>query len=127
VPIDVARARQLLKDFDFKRLFIEELGWEKHASPLDVIVEGRSYRLSAVAHKRGFAAYVCEPGADARIPDYATRRKIDRQVAKSAHEHLIVYVDAEKSSQVWQWVKKTRENLSPVGSERTTRSRRANP
>ncbi len=39
-------------------------------------------------------------------PDYGTRRKIEKQVAKSAHEHIIVYADAARTIQTWQWVKR---------------------
>ena len=47
-----------------------------------------------------------QPAADGRIPDYATRRKIQKQVAKSVHEHFIIYTDAEKTTDIWQWVKR---------------------
>jgi hypothetical protein len=106
VAIEPSRARQYLKEFNFKALFVEELGWERHAAAHDVSVDGKSYRLSAFAHKRGLAVFVGEPGPNGRIPDYATRRKIDRQVTKLVHEHVIVFVDSDKTSQVWQWVKK---------------------
>ncbi|HLG95976.1 MAG TPA: DNA methyltransferase [Bryobacteraceae bacterium] len=106
MPLDAQRARQYLKDFNFKSLFVEELGWERHAATHPVTVDGNSYRLDAVAHKRGLAVFVCAPGANGQIPDYPTRRKLDRQVAKIAHEHLIVFVDSGKTTQVWQWVKK---------------------
>jgi len=43
-------------------------------------------------------------GADGRIPDHATRRKIEKQVTKSAYEHLIIFVDEAKTTQIWQWV-----------------------
>ena len=39
------------------------------------------------------------------MPDHSLRRKIEHQVAKSAHEHLIVFTDA-KTTQIWQWVKR---------------------
>ena len=45
-------------------------------------------------------------GTDGRIPDYATRRKIQKQVAKSAHEHFIIYTDADKTTDIYQWVKR---------------------
>jgi hypothetical protein len=106
MPLDTARARQYLRDFNLKRLFVEELGWEHHAATHEVHVDSRSYRLSGIAHKRGFAALLCQPGADGRIPDYATRRKIDRQVTRLAHEHLVVFVDEDKATQIWQWLKK---------------------
>ncbi len=39
-----ARARQYLRDFDFKTLFIEELGWDRHQmQPLVIQVDGTTY------------------------------------------------------------------------------------
>ena len=106
MPLDAQRARQSLKDFDFRSLFVEELGWERHPAAHPVTVDGNTYRLDTVAHKRGLAVFVCQPGTTGQIPDYPTRRKIDRQVAKIAHEHVVVFVDSGKTTQVWQWVKK---------------------
>ncbi|MGH9713629.1 MAG: Eco57I restriction-modification methylase domain-containing protein [Candidatus Acidiferrales bacterium] len=106
MAIDASRARQNLKDFNLKALFVEELGWERHTATHDITVDGNSYRLGAVAHKRGLAVFICQPGANGLVPDYATRRKIDRQLAKLAHEHVIVFVDSDKTTQIWQWVKK---------------------
>ncbi|MCX5677412.1 MAG: hypothetical protein NTX87_20715 [Planctomycetota bacterium] len=106
MPLDATLARRCLKDFDLHCLFIEGLGWDRHAAHLAVTVDDRPYALSAVAHKRGMVAFVCEPQEGGHIPTYSTRRKIDRQVAKSAHEHLIIYTDAAQALQVWQWVKR---------------------
>jgi len=74
--------------------------------------------LTTLANKRGMVAYLCDPSRDGRIPDYTTRRKIDMQVAKSVHEHLIIYIDADKTTQVWQWVK--RETGKPLASREHT-------
>ena len=52
------------------------------------------------------AVFHCSARTDGTIPDYATRRKIQREVAKSVHEHLIIYADAEQTTQIWQWVKR---------------------
>ena len=51
-----------------------------------------------------FRSSQCQPGADGRIPDHATRRKIEKQVTKSGYEHLIIFVDEAKTTQIWQWV-----------------------
>ena len=40
------------------------------------------------------------------MPDYATRRKIERQVTKTSHEHFIIYFDTDQTRQIWQWVKR---------------------
>ncbi|MBI3304356.1 MAG: Eco57I restriction-modification methylase domain-containing protein, partial [Deltaproteobacteria bacterium] len=72
----------------------------------DVVVEGQTFTLTAIAEKRGMVAFTCVPPGDGRIPDYPTRRKIERQVGNSVHEHLIIYTDAAKTTQIWQWVKR---------------------
>jgi hypothetical protein len=107
MAIDVARARQLLRNFDFKTLFIEELGWDRHQmQPLAIQVDGTTYTLHALVEKRGLVTFLCEPDPQGRIPAYATRRKLETQVAKSVHEHLIIYGDAASTTQTWQWVKR---------------------
>ncbi len=52
----------------------------------------------------GVQIFKCLPDADGKIPDYTTRRKIEKQVTKSAYEHLIIFIDDAKSMQIWQWV-----------------------
>jgi hypothetical protein len=105
MPLDVTHARQCLSHFDFKTLFIEQLGWDSHTASLDVTIDSRTFALNAVAHKRGMVAFLCRSSGQADIPEYALRRKIDRQVAKSVQEHLIIYTDAVQTTQIWQWVK----------------------
>jgi hypothetical protein len=104
MAIDEARARKLLRDFNFPGLFVEELGWDKHKATLSIPIDNRAFELSAVAEKRGMAAFICE--CDGALPDYNLRRKIERQVAKSAHEHFIIFTDAAKTRQIWQWIKR---------------------
>jgi hypothetical protein len=106
MPIDTAHAKKHLHDFNFPALFVEELGWDKHKAQLSIPVDSQTFKLRAVAEKRGLAAFICECGNGTRIPDYNVRRKIERQVAKSAHEHFIIFTDRAKTRQVWQWVKR---------------------
>src|SRR6266496_4637930 len=96
-----ARCRAYLKDFNFRSLFIEEMGWDRYASNLDVATEEQKFTLSGIAEKRGLIAFKCPPQANDSIPNYATRRKIEAQVAKAVFEHIIIYTDAAKTTQVW--------------------------
>jgi len=123
IMLDTTRARQYLKSFDFEALFIEELGWDHYTTHLSVMVDDQTYALAPVAQKRGFVVVVCDPQADGRIPDYALRCKIERQVANSVHEHLIVYMDGNKTSQIWQWVK--REIGRPIARREHKLTKRA--
>ena len=111
MQIDRDRIRQLLKDFELKTLLIEELGWDHHSGEVAAEIREREideteYLLTAIAEKRGMAVFHCSARSDGSIPAYATRRKIQREVAKSVHEHLIIYTDADKTTQIWQWVKR---------------------
>jgi hypothetical protein len=106
MPLDVNRTRQYLKDFNFKSLFVEELGWDHHTSHLEVSVDGQSYLLTSIAQKRGMVTFTCSSSDENPIPSYPVRRKVESQVAKSIHEHLIIYTDKTKTIQVWQWVKR---------------------
>jgi len=106
MPIDKAKARQRLAQEDLRGLFIEELGWDRRSATLEVMLSGAVYILHALAQKRGMVAYHCPTPGGQRLPDYAQRRKIEHQVAKSAHEHLVVFTDAHNETQIWQWVKR---------------------
>ena len=110
MQIDRTRTRRLLKDLEFKTLLTEELGWDRYTGEVRTEIRetgvGESeYLLTAIAEKRGMAVFQCSARTDGVIPDYATRRKIQREAAKSALEHLIIYTDAEQTTQIWQWVK----------------------
>ena len=50
--------------------------------------------------------YHCPTPSGEILPDHQQRRKIEQQVAKSAHEHLIVFTNDGNEKQVWQWVKR---------------------
>ena len=82
--------RQYLKESEFGDLFTQELGWDYHTQTFPVTVDETAYQLTAIAEKRRMIVFECPAtGTDGRIPDYALRRKIPKQVAKSVHEHFI--------------------------------------
>jgi len=105
MPLDRQRCRPLLREFRLRDLFVDELGWDRHAQSLEVIVDGRTYQLSAIAEKAHFVAFEC-PDCDDLIGNSGTRRKLETQVAKPVREHLIIYTDAARTTQIWQWVKR---------------------
>ena len=106
MTLNTTRARKQLAKGDLRALFIEELGWDRHTATLQVTVESTTLELHALAQKRGMLAYQCPTPPGQRLPDYNRRRKIERQVAKSTHEHLIVFTDETNQTQIWQWVKR---------------------
>jgi hypothetical protein len=98
--------RAHLRSFDLPRLFIEDLGWDRaQLFPLSVDLGFGHFELRAVAQKRGFVAYVCDVD-DGALPSRAERWRIEREVAKNSFEHLIIYVDMARTTQVWEWVRR---------------------
>ena len=110
--LNVRETRQYLKESEFEDLFIEELGWDRHTQTLNTTVDETEYTITAIAEKRGMVIFHCSATDEGHIPERKTREKIQRQVAKSSHANLIVYTDAEKTTQIWQWA--GREHGRPI-------------
>lgn len=108
--------KQLIKDFDFKKLF-NELGWDNHSQGLEIYLNDKNFNLQAVAIKKEFVAFVCLPDGDGREPEYKIRKKLETKVTPFAFEHIIIFYDKKKSVQVWQWVK--REQGKPTATRET--------
>lgn len=114
MEIDKPRVREHLKNSNFTALFIEELGWNNPESKaaIQVAALGAQWKLKPIAEKRGVYIYQCLPDDKGQIPPYATRQKIEKEVAKIAFEHLLIFTDQEKKQQIWQWV--AREQGKPA-------------
>ncbi|TPK57424.1 MULTISPECIES: DNA methyltransferase [unclassified Mesorhizobium] len=106
MDFNAGKARKLLEQFDFAKLFIEELGWDRHSADLSVPISGATYTLRAVAEKRGMVAWVCQAPTGQQIPDRAARKKIETQVAKTTLEHLIIFTDSKHAEQIWCWARR---------------------
>lgn len=98
--------RNHLKKANFKKLFVEELGWDNPPVDQNVLVDGKPILLKAVAEKRGFAVFTCEHQIKGKVPDSNLRRKIDNQLIKYVREHLIIFSPKNSSRQDWQWVRR---------------------
>jgi hypothetical protein len=101
----VAEARKELQAFDLKKLFIEQMGWDNPGADITIRFNGQGLKLKAIAQKRGLGAFIVPP-IDGKIPDYATRRKIEVEVRKIIQEHVLIFTDAEESKLRWQWVRR---------------------
>jgi len=104
MTLNLVRVRHYLNEFRWDKLFFEEMGWDHSSGELSVTVAKEDYTLRSLAQKRGVQIFECQPDAAGKVPEYDVRRKIEKAVAKSAHEHLIIFIDAAKSTQIWQWV-----------------------
>ena len=108
MQFDHQETRDYLKESEFEDLFTQVLGWEVYRTQsIPIVVKENQFLLTPIAEKRGMAVYECSQIApEQSFPDYAIRRKIQKQVANISHENIIIYTNADKSAQIWQWVKK---------------------
>jgi hypothetical protein len=100
MPIDRPAARQRLQQFDFTGLFTQELGWDWYTAKVLCPTANQDFTLQSIAHKRGFVIWHCATPAGGTFPDSTARRRIEREATKAAHEHLIIFTDADKSRQI---------------------------
>ena len=114
MQIDSQRVREHLKKSSFTALFIEELGWNNPESktPIEVTAINAQWKLKPIAEKRGVYIYQCLPDGNGKVPPYATRQKIEKEITKIAFEHLIIFTDQDQKQQIWQWV--AREQGKPA-------------
>lgn len=109
MPLNVARTRQLLQEFDFRRLFVEELGWSNppHSlRPADTEANGGlSFRRTPVAVLSAIHVFEISTPAGA-IPDAKARAVIHAAVSVLAAENLLIFTDAARTQSLWYWVKR---------------------
>lgn len=98
VSVDLERIRELLDRREFRRLFIEELGWDNPSGGMPGLVTLSEDGVVAeqVATKRGVGVWRCDA-----IPPSSVRRRLDAAVSKQTRERLLVF--AEHEEQVWMW------------------------
>ncbi|MBE3085352.1 MAG: Eco57I restriction-modification methylase domain-containing protein [Bacteroidetes bacterium] len=90
-----------IKAFQFRELF-NEMGWNNDRTKQPIIVDEAAYILTGIAEKSGFRIFACEPPTGNKLPDSATRKKIEGKVTKLYQEHLIIFTDDIKKEQIWQ-------------------------
>lgn len=99
---------QYIKSFDFEELF-NETGWNSTNIKHEFIIDNQQKTLvKAVAEKEDFVIFQCQNTND-KILNSNERRKIHSLVNKTYKEHLIIFIDKNKTKQIWQ-IKLQKEN-----------------
>jgi len=94
-----------INNFDFKNLFID-MGWHNDNKKENIKLENDVYKLQSVVEMSNFKIFTCEAD-DGFIPLYKTRRVIETKLNKLYPRNLIIFIDKNKTEQVWLLV--TRE------------------
>lgn len=97
------RTRRLLDLFDWTNLFIDELGWNRAASPaaLEIQEAGNTFRLRPVAQLGGTVVYVVL-SSTGTIPDLKARLALHTAMVRRQREHLLIF-EEERYQALWSW------------------------
>src|SRR5947209_4219004 len=99
--------KHLLKAFDFKTIFIEELNWDRiKQAPIVISIQNQEYTLRPLAQKRQVVVYLCDPDTNGKIPPVTICRAIEKELTSLHYEYLVIYTDQGKQAQLWQWIKR---------------------
>ncbi len=109
MPLNLQATRQHLQDFDFRKLFINELGWNNPPfalKPADAEAKGGiRFHRAPVAVLSGIHVFeITTPGG--AIPDAKTRAIIHAAVSALAAENLLIFTDSARTQSLWYWVKR---------------------
>ena len=96
------RIMPYLAEHAFQDLFIESLGWDRSAGTLTVEVRGGQFSFYSIAQKRGFQILHC-PVNRVVLFNRTLLRRLQKQISKAIHEHIILYSSELPKKQVWQW------------------------
>ena len=105
--MNITRVRNDLQAFEFKRLFVEELGWSqpvvKHSETVQH--DGDAYECRHIAELSGVVVLeVVSP--DGAIPPAKARAALHKEISGRYHENLLVFVDGARAQSLWYWVKR---------------------
>ncbi len=120
MTLNFQRTRDLLYEFKFEDLFIEQLGWDKPAQvkPFELKIENvetryiASFHITSIAECSGVAVFEVT-AADGVIPDAKTRAAIHKEISSKVAENLLIFVDKKRTRSLWYWVKRE-ENKSYI-------------
>ena len=112
MTLNLKRSRQYLQEFDFRSLFIEELGWSIPISRKVTAFEVEGLVFNRVAITELAGVIVLEITAEVgQIPDSKLRGKVHQVISQIYAENLLIFLDQERRQSLWYWVKRDGNKL----------------
>ncbi|HBA84215.1 MAG TPA: ATP-binding protein [Verrucomicrobia bacterium] len=107
MSLDLKNARKCLTDFDFSKLFIEELGWSQPVSRQTVAMTYKEAAFTRRQLAQLAGVMVLEITAqNGQIPDAKIRAALHKEISALHHENLLIFVDERRTQSLWYWVKR---------------------
>lgn len=81
----------LIRQGDFKELFVSELGWNRYrgyAQLPPILIDDKEYNITAIAERSGFQILYSEVD---EIPSQSVAKKIDTKLRRQALDYICIY------------------------------------
>lgn len=104
----------LIRQGNFKELFISELGWNRYrgyAQLPSISVDEKEYNISAIAERNGFQILYCEVD---EIPTQSLAKKIDTKLRRQALDYICIYRLLNSTHDLWVVPVRTNEKRDLV-------------
>jgi hypothetical protein len=97
--------RELLRKFEFRQLFLERWLWN-HPRILaqDMTLNKERYTLTPVADQGGFVVIQVHSKNGDQVPPKNYRENLAHKLAKTVHEHLLIFINRSRSYSIWHWI-----------------------
>ncbi|MBC8230763.1 putative DNA binding domain-containing protein [bacterium] len=105
--LNISRTRDLLQQFDFKTLFIEELGWSQptNRQPVAWDFDGTRLERRQIAQLSGVVVFEVS-SSDDHIPNAKTRAAIHQDISRLHHENLLIFLGQKRTQSLWYYAKR---------------------
>lgn len=104
----------LIRQGDFKELFVTELGWNRyrgHAQLPSIFVDDKEYNITAIAERSGFQILYSEVD---EIPTQSMAKKIDTKLRRQALDYICIYRLRGTAHDLWVVPVRTNEKRDLV-------------
>ena len=91
----------LLREGNFRELFISELGWNQYrgAARLPLIeTDGEAYDINAIAERNGFQILTCTVET---LPTQSVAKKIDAKLRRQANDYICIFRQRDTQHDLW--------------------------
>jgi hypothetical protein len=107
MTLDFQQTRDLLYNFQFEDLFIQQLAWSQSSrrKAVELEIEEKTYQCKTIAESSGVAVFEVT-AADGAIPEAKIRAAIHQEIAKFKAENLLIFIDEKRTRSLWYWVKR---------------------
>lgn len=104
--LNIEQTRKALQSFDFKTLFIEELGWSNPASnkTINETIKEIAISRKPIAELSGAVVFeITTPNGE--VPEPKQRMAIAKEIQKQHFEHVLIFIDKDRKQSIWHWLK----------------------